>query len=96
MTTEFLLDEARGRRIGLSEAVYCAGKSPARIAAILEHAKGRGGSLLLTRLDAAVLASCAPGIAVVNIDNGYGAACIAVRAIGGRMERISPWNDAIS
>lgn len=29
----------------------------------------------------AVLASCASGIAVVNIDNGYGAACIALRAL---------------
>ena len=31
-------------------------------------------------LDAS-LSSCAPGIAVVNIDNGYGAACIALRAL---------------
>ncbi|KTS20437.1 circadian phase modifier CpmA [Methylobacterium indicum] len=29
----------------------------------------------------AVLASCAPGIAVVNIDNGYGAACAAMRLL---------------
>jgi len=27
----------------------------------------------------AMLASCAPGIVVVNIDNGYGAACAAMR-----------------
>jgi NCAIR mutase (PurE)-related protein len=31
-----------------------------------------------TALDA-ILASCAPGITVVNIDNGYGAACAAMR-----------------
>ena len=30
---------------------------------------------------AASLASCAPGLAVVNIDNGYGAACVALRAL---------------
>ena len=30
---------------------------------------------------AAMLASCAPGVAVVNIDNGYGAACAALRAL---------------
>jgi NCAIR mutase (PurE)-related protein len=30
----------------------------------------------------AILASCAPGIAVVNIDNGYGAACAALRVLG--------------
>ena len=29
----------------------------------------------------AMLASCAPGIAVVNIDNGYGAACAALRIL---------------
>ena len=29
----------------------------------------------------AILASCAPGIAVVNIDNGYGAACAALRIL---------------
>lgn len=31
----------------------------------------------------AMLASCAPGIVVVNIDNGYGAACAAMRVLGG-------------
>lgn len=30
----------------------------------------------------AALASCAPGLLVVNIDNGYGAACAALRALG--------------
>ncbi len=29
----------------------------------------------------AMLASCAPGITVVNIDNGYGAACAALRVL---------------
>jgi NCAIR mutase (PurE)-related protein len=28
------------------------------------------------------LASCAPGLVVVNIDNGYGAACAALKALG--------------
>lgn len=30
----------------------------------------------------AILASCAPGIVTVNIDNGYGAACAALRIVG--------------
>lgn len=30
----------------------------------------------------AALTSCAPGITVVNIDNGYGAACAALRILG--------------
>jgi len=32
----------------------------------------------------AMLASCAPGLAVMNIDNGYGAACAAMRVLGAR------------
>jgi NCAIR mutase (PurE)-related protein len=36
-----------------------------------------GVSALLTMLN-----SCAPGIGVVNIDNGYGAACLADRCLG--------------
>ncbi len=45
---EFVLDAERTRRIGLPEAIFCAGKSPPQIAAILEAAPG---PLLLTRLD---------------------------------------------
>ncbi len=33
----------------------------------------------------AVLASCAPGLVTVNIDNGYGAACAALRSLGNRV-----------
>lgn len=36
-----------------------------------------GGHAALT----SALASCAPGILAVNIDNGYGAACAAIRAL---------------
>ncbi|MEO7338453.1 MAG: hypothetical protein ABIV63_17910, partial [Caldimonas sp.] len=36
-----------------------------------------GGQVALN----AMLASCAPGVAVVNIDNGYGAACSALRTV---------------
>lgn len=46
----FLLDIAREARIGLPEAVFCAGKTPDQVAAIVEAAPG---ALLLTRLDAA-------------------------------------------
>lgn len=35
----------------------------------------------------AMLASCAPGITVVGIDNGYGAACAVVRLLGARAPR---------
>jgi len=35
----------------------------------------------------AMMASCAPGIAVVGIDNGYGAACAAARFLRGRLDQ---------
>lgn len=41
------------------------------------YGAARGGETAL----AASLASCAPGVCVVNIDNGYGAACAALRAL---------------
>ena len=33
---------------------------------------------------ASMLTSCAPGVAILNIDNGYGAACAAARVINAR------------
>ena len=38
----------------------------------------RGGMVALNTM----LASCSPGVAVVNIDNGFGAACLALKIIG--------------
>jgi NCAIR mutase (PurE)-related protein len=38
---------------------------------------GEGGRTALV----SALSSCAPGLVVVNIDNGYGAACAALRAL---------------
>ena len=49
---DFTLDLARGERIGLDEAIFCAGKTTEQIAAILD-AFPPGGGLLLTRLDIA-------------------------------------------
>lgn len=37
---------------------------------------------------AAMLASCAPGIAVFNVDNGYGAACAAARVLNLLLARV--------
>ncbi len=47
-----VLDFGRADRIGLEEAIYCAGKSPEQITAILDQAAARGARFLLTRLDA--------------------------------------------
>lgn len=43
------------------------------------YGAARGGETALF----SSLVSCAPGIVVVNIDNGYGAACAALRALRG-------------
>jgi pyridinium-3,5-biscarboxylic acid mononucleotide synthase len=40
----------------------------------------------------AALASCSPGLVVVNVDNGYGAACAALRVLGAFGNR-SPHED---
>jgi NCAIR mutase (PurE)-related protein len=39
---QFLLDTRRDQRLRLSEAIFCAGKSPAQIAAIIGHAETQG------------------------------------------------------
>ena len=51
MSADATLDLARGERIGLAEAVFCEGKTPAQIAAIAETALEAGGPVLLTRLN---------------------------------------------
>jgi len=57
MTGDTVLDFDRTARIGLDEAIFCAGKSAEQIAAILELAKARDAGLLLTRLAAEKLES---------------------------------------
>jgi len=51
MTGDVRFDFARPSRIGLGEAVFCSGKTPAQIDTILEQARGRAAGILLTRLD---------------------------------------------
>ena len=48
---EILLDVHRRQRMGLDEAVYCAGKSVAHILEILLQVEARAGRMLLTRLE---------------------------------------------
>ena len=51
MTPEFKVDFERGARIGFDEALFCEGKTPDQIAAIVAAVKAKTGRLLLTRLD---------------------------------------------
>jgi NCAIR mutase (PurE)-related protein len=47
---EINLDFGREGRIGMEEAVFCAGKTDAQLIAILDQARDRGAAFLLTRL----------------------------------------------
>ena len=61
VSDEIVLDVAREERIGLEEAVFCAGKSATQLDAICAEAAERGlAALLLTRLDADKHAAMAP------------------------------------
>lgn len=59
MASDVTFDFERQRRIGLSEAVFCEGKSPAQIAEIIALSRARATPLLLTRLAADTLAALA-------------------------------------
>ena len=54
-------DASRGERVGLDEAIFCAGKTAGQIEAILGEARARGAGLLLTRLDAERLDALSAG-----------------------------------
>ncbi|MEP5762596.1 MAG: nickel pincer cofactor biosynthesis protein LarB [Litoreibacter sp.] len=49
--SEVKLDHHRRARIGVGEAILCAGKSPAQLVTILESAAEKGSVFLLTRLE---------------------------------------------
>lgn len=57
---EFKFDFERRARIGLDEAVFCAGKSASQIAAIVAGVRADVPGLLLTRLDPAKFADLPP------------------------------------
>jgi NCAIR mutase (PurE)-related protein len=57
MAAEVTFDFARRARIGLSEAVFCSGKTPAQIARTIGLARERDEPLLLTRLAADQIAA---------------------------------------
>jgi len=61
MSDDFLIDWDRERRTGTAEAVFCAGKSPVQLAAILRSAEER--RLLLTRLSAEAFGALTPDLA---------------------------------
>ena len=55
-------DASRGERVGLDEAIFCAGKNASQIEAILGEARKRGARLLLTRLGAEQLNDVSAGV----------------------------------
>lgn len=60
--SEFDLDLLRAERMGLEEALFCAGKSDDQVARIVETVAGAGRSMLLTRLDPSRYASFAESV----------------------------------
>ena len=50
------------------------------VPASVGYGVAQGGNAAL----ASMLSSCAPGVGIMNIDNGYGAACAAARVVNGR------------
>jgi hypothetical protein len=86
------LDEIRRHRVviavaGMEGAIFSVlgGLVAAPVVAVptsIGYGVGAGGHTAL----AAALASCASGLAVVNIDNGFGAAHAALRILGGRVD----------
>jgi len=54
------LDFQRAERVGLDEAIFCAGKSQDHLAAILDEAARRSAPLLLTRLSVEQVAALPP------------------------------------
>lgn len=83
------LEEIRGYRVviacaGMDGALFSVlgGLIPGLIIA-LPTSTGYGMALSGQTALQAALASCAPGIVAVNIDNGYGAACAALRLLTG-------------
>lgn len=83
------IDEIRPMRVvvvvaGMEGALpsVVAGLVPGVVIALptsVGYGVGEGGHAALH----SALASCAPGLLTVNIDNGYGAACAALRVLGG-------------
>src|SRR5438876_746415 len=82
------IDHHRALRLGLPEVVLAEGKTPAQVAEIMAGVAGRPTLAVPTSVGygasfgglAALLAmlnSCAAGVAVVNIDNGFGAGFFA-------------------
>ena len=65
------------------------GLTPAPIIAV-PSSVGYGSSLKGVTALLAMLSSCAPGVTVVGIDNGFGAACAVLRLL--RTDRSSPAN----
>ena len=81
------VDELHSRRVvvavaGMEAALFSVlgGLVPGLVIAVptsVGYGAARGGETAL----GAALVSCASGVVVVNIDNGYGAACAALRAL---------------
>ncbi len=77
---EFNLDLLRAERVGLDEALFCAGKTPDQISRIVETVVTAGGRMLLTRLDESRHAALSSAVrAVLDYDPLSGSAVFGDR-----------------
>jgi NCAIR mutase (PurE)-related protein len=83
------LDHERRGRTGVPEVVFAAGKTLEQNLALVVRAPviavptsvGYGAAFEGMAALLGMLTSCAPGIGVVNIDNGFGAAALAHKIV---------------
>ena len=59
------------------DSTLCSAARPPSVPTSVGYGVAEGGRAALH----SVLSSCAPGLVVTNIDNGYGAACAAMRIL---------------
>lgn len=78
--SEFDLDLLRAERVGLDEALFCAGKTDGQVARIVEAVASAGRSMLLTRLDPGRHASFDPAVrALLDYDPASRTAFLGAR-----------------
>ena len=87
---EVVPDDARQARIGFDETIYCAGKSPRQLGAILARSIEASRPLLLTRLDAGMFDALAPALrAALDYDPVSRTATLGGPAAGSGTPRVA-------
>ena len=65
------VDHHRALRGGAPEAVFCPGKTPAQVVAILSRLIGHHSNVLATRADQSIAGAVASGLATISFASGW-------------------------